>query len=112
MIAYESISGHQPHESWGGWRNYLSSCEHRDEYEGVVCYGRAHCNYVVFPDGTVVENYGVAGRNLMREIRDRGVEVVHEEIKSTIPLLRRLLAEGHRLHEAQRMVEPSYPFRY
>lgn len=63
------IMGSLPHPSYGGWFNFLAGCEVRDEYDGVVYYGKVNCNYLLFPDGTLITNYGYHGKALMSEIR-------------------------------------------
>ena len=78
-----TLDGREPHEDYGGWRRFLTErCEVRDEHEGVVYFGVTNCNYVVFPDGMLVENYGYHGEALMDRVRDEGVEAVQAAIRA------------------------------
>ena len=75
-VRIKAIGGDEPHESWGGWRGFLKSCEVRDNHDGVVFYGKTNCNYIVFPDGTLLQNYGYHGWGLMNEVREKGAATV------------------------------------
>jgi len=87
------LSGEEPHESHGGWRNFLiNSCEVRDEHDGVVFYGATNCNYVVFPDGTLVRNYGYHGNALMNRVRDEGRDVVLAAVKKDMAEIKATVA--------------------
>ena len=72
--------GNKPHPSWGGWRNFLKSCEIRDKYRGVIYFGKTNCNYIMFTDGLIIENYGYHGHALMSQIREEGVTKVKSNI--------------------------------
>lgn len=77
-----SLKG-EPHESWGGWKNFLTrACLIRDAYQSVVWYGVINCNYIVAPCGMVVCNYGSNGRALMSVVREKGLEVFYQMIGS------------------------------
>jgi hypothetical protein len=69
----KSLSGGKPHPSRGSWRHYLDhSCELRDEARGVKHYGAVNCNYILFPCGTLIENFGYWGRVVMNKVRKQG----------------------------------------
>lgn len=78
----KTLSGDQPHPSYRGWRNFLKRCEVRDQHDGVTYYGVSNCNYILFPCGTLICNYGYHGCTLMNRIRDEGKEIVLASIKS------------------------------
>ena len=72
----------EPHPSLGGWKNFLRKyCEVRDEVDGVVFFGATNCNYIVFPCGTMVQNFGYHGRKIMNEIHDNGADATLAKIK-------------------------------
>lgn len=90
-IKIKSLSGDMPHPDYKGWRKFLETCEIRDEHEGVTYYGTVNCNYILFPDGTLIQNYGYHGRALMYEIRKNGVAATfakiqeqHREVRATM----------------------------
>lgn len=58
----------------------MLTCEVRDSAKGVIYFGRTNCNYILFPGGIVVENYGYHGRALMDHIREVGAKVALREI--------------------------------
>ena len=69
----KALGGGEPHPDYGGWRNFLEKhCEVRGECCGVTWYGATNCNYILFPCGTLVENFGYHGRALMDEVHKRG----------------------------------------
>ena len=86
-----SISGSEPHEDHGGWRNFLDTCEVRDTIGETIFYGLVNCNYILLPNSVVICNYGYHGRALMGKIRKRGWKPVFNEIKSAVDELKRLL---------------------
>lgn len=68
------INGQEPHPSYGGWENFLKQCSIVDSFDGVLHYNSSNHNYIVFPDGTLLANFGFHGRNLMNRIRRDGAE--------------------------------------
>lgn len=86
------VADHQPHPSWGGWENFLKSCEIRDQHDGVVFYGKTNCNYIVFPDGTLVENFAFHGRNLMAIVREKGAQKTLDQILEQRKIIKDILA--------------------
>lgn len=68
----KALNGSNPHPDYKGWANFLKKCELREEYDGVKYYGLSNCNYILFPCGTLVENFGYNGRAMMDSIRKRG----------------------------------------
>lgn len=99
MVEIKTLDGSQPHESYNGWRAFLENyCEVRDTYEGVTYYGTVNCNYILFPDGTLVQNFAFHGPALMKEIRTNGVEQTlsrilkfHAAVKQSLAELRALV---------------------
>ncbi|MFW5886421.1 MAG: hypothetical protein ACOCUL_01565 [Bacteroidota bacterium] len=76
-----TIDNSEPHESWGGWKKFLKKdCEIRDTHEGVIFFGSVNCNYIVFPDGLLIQNCGFHGNVLMNHIKEEGVKAVEESI--------------------------------
>lgn len=71
----------QPHSDYGGWLGFLKTCETRRWEYGVIYYGYTNCNYILFPDGTLIENYAFHGDALMRQIAEEGQDVVLANIK-------------------------------
>ena len=74
-----TIPSTQPHSSHGGWLSFLEKSEHRRHEYGVILYGRTNCNYILFPDGLLVLNYGFHGRAMMDEIARLGPDIVLEK---------------------------------
>lgn len=60
------------HASWGSWERFLATQEVRDVVQGVTHYGSSNANYIVFPDGTLIENFGYNGQVVMAEVRAKG----------------------------------------
>ena len=96
----KTLNGSEPHESWGGWRNFLDSCELRDMVtegdgivKGVIYYGKVNCNYILFDDGTLIENYGYHGTSLMKKIREEGMDVVLKKIKDCHNEIQKVIQE-------------------
>ena len=87
----KTLNGTKPHPDWGGWSKFLKTCELRGTSRGVKYYGKTNCNYILFPDGTLVENYGFHGRALLARVKSEGAHRVlvrlkkrHEEFKSIL----------------------------
>lgn len=77
----KALNGSKPHPDYKGWANFLNKCELRDEHDGVKYYGVTNCNYILFPCGTLLQNYGYHGRVMMLHIRERGRDAYLAEIK-------------------------------
>lgn len=96
-----ALSGKQPHESWGGWESFLDTCERRDAVgsgdDEVVFYGKTNCNYILFPGGRLVENFGYHGKVLMGRVREEGWRVVLAEIEALHEEIREALRKFHNL---------------
>ncbi len=76
--AFRTLRGDEPHPGYGGWKRFLlEHCELRDEAEGVRYYGATNCNYLVFPNGLILKNFGVNGRVVMDEVRLMGARAVY-----------------------------------
>ena len=86
-----AINGTAPHPSYGGWKRFLSTCEVRDTEQGVVYYGKSNCNYILLPNGWLIQNYGYHGRVLMESIRKDGVEQVMKRIRANNLMIRRIM---------------------
>jgi hypothetical protein len=87
----KSLHNDQPHPDWGGWENFLNFCQVREETDGVIRYGISNCNYILFPDGSLLQNYGFHGKNVMDQCRQRGYQIVLEEIRHTIATIRKTI---------------------
>jgi hypothetical protein len=91
-----TLDGNEPHPSHGGWQNFLDNkCEIRDEVDGVVFHGAVNCNYIVFPDGLLIQNYGYHGNALMSRVRREGwkpivkqFEDFHQEMQDALGKLK------------------------
>lgn len=78
----KALDGSRPHPSYGGWRKFLDTLQVSSTIDGVTHYYSSNCNYILFPCGTVVENFGFWGRALMSRIADRGQRVVLAELRA------------------------------
>jgi len=76
-----AFNGSVPHESYGGWEEFLKTCEVREEVDGVIFFGRVNCNYIVWPNGCIIQNFGYHGHALMNEIREKGKDEVMQELE-------------------------------
>lgn len=64
-----ALDGSQPHRDWGGWQGFLEACcDLRAEVYGVRYFGSANCNYIVFPTGDLLKNFGYHGRVMMNRV--------------------------------------------
>ena len=89
MNKIKTLDGSKPHPSWGGWRKFLKSCDVRGKCKGVTFFGKTNCNYVLFPDGTLVQNFGFHGEVLMKEIKATSpakvlvaIKMAHEKMQA------------------------------
>ena len=69
-----ALNGSVPHESYGSWENYfaLGRCEIKEQVDGVTYYNHVNCNYILFPNNVVVQNFGGAGEHVMANVREQG----------------------------------------
>jgi len=74
------LNNQYPDESWGGWKNFLKTCEIRRKIGKVVFYGKTNCNYIIFSDGTLIENFGYHGDVIMDQIEKNGELEVKNKI--------------------------------
>lgn len=81
QLTLTSLSGKSPHPSQGGWINVLKKLEVRDVQDNVIYFGTSNCNYLVFPTGEIVENFGFNGKKVMRKIQEEGWLNVLKAIK-------------------------------
>ena len=87
-----TLSGSEPHESWGSWENYLASCEVRGKTKGCIWYGKTNCNYFHFTsDNTLHENYGYNGLCLWNRIQKEGANAVLARIKKCSEAAKKIL---------------------
>jgi hypothetical protein len=93
------MDGSQPHPSRGRWEDYLTTCELRGEADGTRWYGQVNCNYLVFPNGVIVQNYGYHGRVLLDLVRREGSSKVYADLLRDRRKVQRLLV---RIGAAQR----------
>lgn len=84
-----AINEQEPHPDYSGWREFLGTCEVREMHCGTIHYGLSNCNYILFPSGDVVCNYGFNGEVLMNAVKERGWKTVltniirrHSEIRN------------------------------
>lgn len=82
-LLIRSLSGTEPHESYGSWEGFLAQgrCEIKDQVDGVIFYNHVNCNYILFPNSIIVENYGLAGENVMAQVRKFGWRVIFDGLK-------------------------------
>jgi hypothetical protein len=87
----QSINGELPHPDYGGWEGFLQTCKFGSCVNGVTHYYSSNCNYIVFPDGTLIENFGYHGQALMNRVDSEGADAVlaairknHQEIKKLL----------------------------
>lgn len=86
----------EPHPSYGGWHNFLERCTVRDEADGVRFFvgpGAPNCNYILFPCGELVQNFGFQGGVLMKRVREEGATAALEAIMKVRRELRSLLRQ-------------------
>ena len=98
----KALDGSKPHPDWKGWRGFLKKgTELRREVDGVKFYGNVNCNYILFPDGTLVENFGFWGNVLMDDIELNGAKTVLARLKAKraewVKLLKPII-DANRLH--------------
>jgi hypothetical protein len=89
-----TLSGKEPHPDWKGWEGFIKTCEIRGEARGVIFYGRTNCNYIVFPDGMVHQNFAFHGENMMQDIRKRGRKKVQAELRQRYADIQAMLKES------------------
>ena len=58
----------------GTWEDYLAQAELREECNGVRLYGITNCNYLVFPSGLLLTNFGWQGAACIRRIKEHGID--------------------------------------
>lgn len=83
-----SLGGSTPHESWGNWAAFLRTCEVRDVYRKVVFFGLTNCNYILFPTGELLCNFGYHGKNVMHDVRHGGWRPVLRAAKQYLESIR------------------------
>ncbi len=72
MKPLRTLGRGQPEESWGGWQNFLNSCKLKKTIKGVKHYYSSNCNYIVFPNNVIIENFGYHGDNTMARVKEYG----------------------------------------
>lgn len=76
----KAINGSQPAEQYNGWENFLKNhCELRNEIDGTKFFGAVNCNYIVFPNGMILQNFGFWGQDTMNQIKEKGWKTVYNE---------------------------------
>lgn len=85
------------------WRDFLRQCEVRDRADGVIAFGRTNCNYIVFPTGLLIENFGCQSRVVMAIVRERGwkralnaLKDEHKRFEAAVAALRKPPPQGTR----------------
>lgn len=79
------------HKSYRGVRNFLKTLEVRDQFNGVTFFGRVNCNYILFPSGFLLANYGYHGSAIMSRIREEGIEPIETELRTAKANIQQLL---------------------
>lgn len=96
QLNIRALNGDEPHPDYGGWRNFLETLEVRDTRGEVTYYGSANCNYLLFPTGEVVQNFGFHGRRVMNEVSENGWLPVLEGVRQRLATLREMLRSNSR----------------
>lgn len=98
-ISICAIYGGKPHAAYRGWRDYLRTCVVYDSVQGVGHFGKCNSNYILFPTGDLIENFGYRGPALMRDVRALGWRKVlnmhkkaHAEAQQYLKKLDRLVS--------------------
>lgn len=82
----------EPHPDYASWHNFLrKNTELRDEHEGVFYFGISNCNYVVFPSGFFIQNFGHNGKYVMAQVREAGVTKTEDKYRAERDDIRALL---------------------
>ena len=87
-----TVNNDQPHSDYGTWENFLKDHELRDVYRGIKYYGSTNHNYIIFPVGLLVRNYGYHGRALMNRLRREGIKKVRKEVVKDLTDFRDMMA--------------------
>lgn len=78
-----ALDGSEPHSDWGGWKGFIDRCcELRDEVDGVRYFGSVNCNYIVFPTGELLQNFGYHQWAIMNRAREYGWEKTLDYVKA------------------------------
>ena len=86
------LTGEEPHPDYGGWYRFITEhCDLRGEMDGVQYYGSANCNYLIWPCGSLVQNFGYHGEALLNRVADEGATPVLASVKAGYAELKRLL---------------------
>ena len=91
LKAYKKIDSFPVHESYRGIRNFLKSLEVRDQFDGVTYFGKTNCNYILFPSGFLLANYGYHGISVMHRVREFGAKIVEIELREAKTRLHELI---------------------
>ena len=91
LLSYKRIDRFPVHPSYRGVRNFLKTLDVRDQFDGVTFFGRVNCNYILFPSGFLVANYGFNGQALMSRLRHEGISVVEAELRQAKKDIKALL---------------------
>jgi hypothetical protein len=87
-----AVEGDLPSETYNrSWATFLQTCELRDTHDGVVFLGSSNCNYIVFPCGYLVQNFGYHGRALMSMVKEGGKEAVLKRLKEQRDEIREII---------------------
>lgn len=88
-----TLSGDEPHPDNGGWDGFLRTCDVRRWEYGVIFYGVTNCNYILFPCGLLLQNFGYHGHSVMQEIAENGPDAIIAEMKKCHAELKQFMAE-------------------
>ncbi len=65
-----------PHPDYPDWQSFLNTCSIRYSIKNVVFYNKTNCNYILFPNGTLIKNFGFHGDALMSDILNSSPNIV------------------------------------
>jgi len=88
-----TLDNSQPHANYKGWKGFLKTCKIKNKCKRVIFFVITNCNYILFPSGLLVCNYGFHGQALMNEIRDSGVVKVKNELVKSYNEFQKIINE-------------------
>jgi hypothetical protein len=80
-MSIRTLDGHLPHPDYKGWEGFLKECKIAEIVDDVTHYYSSNCNYILFPKGILITNFGFNGNALMNRVKEKGAENVITQIK-------------------------------